>query len=265
MDHTPFKIPFTKDRVPYWQCPTCGGGQLKLLPNSLAKQETQQSRLAHEHEAWEPEWIEYVYSCIFICTNSVCKEVISSCGTGRVDYNEYEDERDGWVQVTEDLFTPRFFQPPLRLIDIPLDCPFDVSSYLRESFSLFFSDPNAALNSARTAIEAVLTQLGVKKFANVKGSRRPINLHQRITLLPKKHAHLVELLTAIKWLGNAGSHAGSSVSADDVLVAYNLIEHVLADIYNNPKSDLVAVAKKVNKRKGPIKPPSRKRSVVKKK
>jgi hypothetical protein len=76
---------------------------------------------------------------------------------------------------------------------------------------------------------------------------------------------LVELLTAIKWLGNAGSHAGSSVSADDVLVAYNLIEHVLADIYNNPKSDLVAVAKKVNKRKGPIKPPSRKRSVVKKK
>ena len=252
MDRTAFKIPFTERRVPKWPCPTCSAGQLQLLPKSLMQQEKPESR-DHSHEAWEPDWIRYVYSCIFICSNSVCREMVASVGTGRVDYNEYEDEEHGWVQATEDLFTPSFFQPPLKILDIPADCPTDVAVHLNESFALFFADPGAALNCARIAVEAVLTDLGIKRFTKVKGVRRPIYLHQRIALLPPKHSHLIELLTAIKWLGNAGSHAGSDVSSDDVLLAYDLVEHVLAQIYDNKAKKLSASAKKVNKKKGPVK------------
>ena len=252
MDRTAFKIPFTKDRVPTWPCPRCGAGQLQLLPQSLVKQETPDSR-DHSHEEWEPYWIRYVYACVFVCSNGVCREMIGSSGIGRVDYNEYEDEEHGRVQAIEDLFTPKFFEPSLRLIDLPLNCPFEVAGHLQESFALFFAAPGAALNCVRTAVESVLTDLDVKRFTAVKGERRPISLHQRISLLPPKLHHLAEMLTAIKWLGNAGSHAGSDVSADDVLVAYNLVEHVLAEIYDAKGKKLTAIAKKVNKKKGLVK------------
>lgn len=252
MDRTVFKIPFTKDRVPTWPCPSCGAGQLQLLPKSLVLQETPDSR-DHSLEEWEPDWIRYVYSCIFVCSNGVCREMISSAGTGRVDYDEYEDEKHGWVQATEDLFSPKFFDPPLRMIDVPQNCPSDVAGHLRESFALFFAAPGAALNCVRTAVEAVLTNLGIKRFSTVRGARRPISLHQRIGQLPPKHHHLAEMLTAIKWLGNAGSHSGSDVTADDVLVAFNLVEHVLAEIYDAKGKKLTAIAKRVNKKKGPVK------------
>lgn len=252
MDRTVFKIPFTKHRVPKWPCPTCGSGQLLLSPNSLVMEEIPESR-DHSHDAWEPDWIRYIYSGMFVCSNNTCREMIASVGTGRVDYHEYEDDEHEWVQDTEDLFTPKYFEPSLKLLDVPSKCPANVAAHLKKSFAHYFADPSAALNFARIAVEEILTDLGIKRFAKVKGVRRPISLHQRITLLPKKHLHLIELLTAIKWLGNAGSHSGSDVSQDDVFLAYDLIEHVLSEIYDNKIKKLSAHAKKVNKKKGPVK------------
>lgn len=179
--------------------------------------------------------------------------MVASCGTGRVDVSEYEDPEHGYAQTIEDLFSPSFFHPPLRLLDIPADCPSEASKHLQESFALFFADPGASLNCARAAIESVLTDLGIKRFVVVKKTRRPISLHQRISMLPPKLSHLAEMLTAVKWLGNTGSHADSEVSRDDVVVAYNLIEHVLAELYEKKTKKLAAIAKKVNKKKGPVK------------
>ncbi len=61
------------------------------------------------------------------------------------------------------------------------------------------------------------------------------------------------MLFAIKWLGNAGSHSLDEVSFDDVMDAYELISHVLDELYLSRKKKLSALAKKVNKRKGPKK------------
>jgi hypothetical protein len=97
---------------------------------------------------------------------------------------------------------------------------------LNESFKLFFSAPSAASNSVRVAIEELLTELKVKRFNLVSKKRRMISLHQRIGLLPAKYVELKEMLTAIKWIGNAGSHGGEQLSHDDVLDAFELTEHV---------------------------------------
>ena len=53
------------------------------------------------------------------------------------------------------------------------------------------------------------------------------------------------------WLGNAGSHEGTELSNNDVLDAYEIMEHLLAEIYNNKGARLAALAKKVNRNKGP--------------
>ncbi|RQU43468.1 DUF4145 domain-containing protein [Burkholderia cenocepacia] len=260
MDRTPYQLPFTIDRVPAWRCPVCLTGHLTLDKKSLVIQETAASLKEHDHEAWEPDWIRSVFACVFQCSNENCREPVACSGVARVEHFEYEDE-GGWFQSTEELLTPHYFYPPLVLMDIPKKCPETVAGYLYESFALFFVDAGAALNCARTAVEALLTALGVKRFtivrgrqpANGKGAKRSINLHQRIQLLPPKYQEQKDLLLAVKWLGNAGSHDGGKATTADLRVAYDLLEHVLAEIYEGKGKKLKAVALKVNRRKGPAK------------
>jgi hypothetical protein len=252
MDRTSFHLPFTEQQVPKWPCPTCANGYLALMPKTLVRKETPESLREHSHAAWEPDWIRYVFSCVFECTNADCKEVVACCGDGAVDFFEYEDEEHGWVQSSDERFTPKYFNPPLVLMDIPKTCPPGAEVHLRDSFALFFADPGAALNCMRTAVESLLTNLGIRRFVIVKGKRRPVNLHQRIQLLPAKYQDVKEMLLAVKWLGNAGSHDGEEANAGDVRITYDLLEHALSEIYEAKGKKLKAVAKKVNKKKGPL-------------
>ncbi|WP_431256645.1 DUF4145 domain-containing protein [Roseateles chitinivorans] len=170
-----------------------------------------------------------------------------------MEFFEYEDEEHGWAQSSDDQFTPKYFSPALVLMDIPIKCPDEATAHLMESFAIFFADPGAALNCTRAAVEAVLTDLGIKRFVVVKGKRKPVNLHQRIQLLPPKHAELKDMLLAVKWLGNAGSHDGEKPNSGDVRTTYDLLEHALSEIYEAKAKKLKAIAKRVNKKKGPLK------------
>ena len=226
---------------------------MRIKENVFHVEELRYSREAHTHEAWEPEWIEYVYNCILVCTNDKCREIVVSTGTGSVDWDIIEDENGQPDQVYSEFFLPKYFQPHLCLFSIPSDCPASVSDLLNESFRLFFCSPNAAANNVRAAIEELLTELKIKRFSTVNGKRRFINLHQRIGLLPAKYAPFKDMILAIKWLGNAGSHGHAEVTMDDVMDAYELTEHILEEIYEPKAKKLKAIAKKVNKRKGPRK------------
>jgi hypothetical protein len=253
MDRTPYHLPFTVDRVPFWHCPLCGVGRLTLDAKNLVINETAQSIHDRQHAEWEPDWIRYVYSCIFTCSNSSCRSVVSSCGTGKTTLVEDEDEEFGLVQSTEDAFFPKYFEPSLRLLDIPDKTHLDACIHLQEASALYFADSGAAMNSARAAIEVVVTDLGAKRFTLVGGKRKPINLHQRILALPQKYTGVIDLLLAIKWLGNAGSHDGKAVDSGDLRVTFDLLEHALSEVYEAKATALKAIAKKVNKKKGPIK------------
>ena len=253
MDRKTLKLPFTLDSAPDWTCPTCQKAPLRIRKDSFIKEERLHSR-DHSHEAWEPVWIEYVYSCRLDCSNEKCKEVVASSGTGSVDWSIDEDERGEPYEVYEDHFRPKFFEPHLKLLQIPKKCPSSVSKPIEDSFALFFAAPHAASNNVRIAIEALLTELKIRLFDHASGRRRFISLHQRISLLPEKFAHLKDLILAIKWLGNAGSHGGSTdITLDDVIDSYDLTEHILQEVYAPKLRKLHKIAKEVNKKKGPVK------------
>ena len=253
MDRKTLKLPFTLKSAPNWTCPTCEMAPLRIRKDSFIKDERLHSR-DHSHEAWDPEWIEYVYSCLLVCSNDKCKEVVASSGTGSVDWSTYEDEHGAPDQVYEDHFRPKFFEPPLKLLQIPKNCPESVSKPIEDSFALFFAAPHAASNNVRIGIEALLTELKIRRFNLVSGKRRFVSLHERISLLPAKFAHLKDLIVAIKWLGNAGSHDdGTDVTLDDVMDSYELTEHILQEVYAPKLTKLHKLAKKVNKKKGPVK------------
>ena len=124
---------------------------------------------------------------------------------------------------------------------------------LNESFKLFFVSPSAAANGVRIALEELLTELKIERYTlNRKGEEIRLTLGQRIDKLPDEYSHVQEMMNAVKWLGNAGSHSNDEIKIDDVMDAYELTEHILEEIYEESKERIEAIARKINENKGPI-------------
>jgi hypothetical protein len=64
MDRKIFKLPIMKSGLTKLPCPTCAKGQLKIKNDTFHYEETKESKRGRSHEAWEPEWIESIYSCL---------------------------------------------------------------------------------------------------------------------------------------------------------------------------------------------------------
>ncbi len=100
------------------------------------------------------------------------------------------------------------------------------------------------------SIERLLDHFRIRKSWDSDRGRRRLNLHKRIELLRTNNAEVTELLLAAKWLGNDGTHEGM-LSRADAVDALNLIEAVLLQLFDDSKKQLTALAKKINRRKGP--------------
>tara|TARA_R110001599_G_scaffold337890_1_gene556597 strand:+ start:2730 stop:3488 length:759 start_codon:yes stop_codon:yes gene_type:complete len=251
MDRSIYKSTFAKTGLTPFHCPSCGKGRLKVEQSSFSHHETKSSKRSHGHEAFDFDWIEYVFSCTLKCTNADCKEVVTSVGNGGVDQGYTIDDVGAYEVDYYDFFRPKFFHPHLKIFELPKEASESVSTEMNTSFSLLFSDPSSAANHVRIALENLLTDLRVKRIITPNGKRKYLNLHQRIDLLPTKFNHVKELFFAVKWLGNAGSHSHQEITFDDVFDAYEIISQVLEEVYDDRKKKVASLAKKINKRKGP--------------
>ena len=251
MDRKLYKLPFRLKSFPAWRCPACKKGTLQLVENSFHKDERAHSRDAKDCEAWEPDWIDYSFSCLLQCSTKKCSESVALSGVGGVDWDVGYDQNGHQQQIWGDRFRPKYFSPHLNLFDVPKDTPESVAEELTQSFELFFCNPPSAANHVRIALENVLTEMKVKRFENRRGKKTFLGLHNRISLLPRKHEHLKEMCLAVKWLGNAGSHSNKEVTMDDVMDAYDIVEVLLHDLYDDRAKAAKKLAKKINKKKGP--------------
>lgn len=251
MNRKIYKLPFTSDGPVRWMCPTCNNSVLKIKKGTFQSVETKLSKEAHGHDAWDPEWIEYVFSCILVCANPACGDVVACSGSGSVDFEVEYDDRGYPHQAFADYYVPKQFSPHLKMFLCPSGTPENVSKEIAISFSLFFSDASSSANHIRIALEELLTHLKIKR-SELKGKRRTfLTLHRRIELLPAKYKHLQDLFLAIKWLGNAGSHGEKKVSMDDVLDAYEIMVEILDELFAKKAKAVKRLAKKINKSKGP--------------
>jgi len=253
MDRKAYKLPFTKDGLLRWVCPTCNKGRLKLKKGTFNFEETKHSKRGRNHEAWDPDWIDYVYSCLLECTNPPCKDTIANSGTGIVDYEVVYDDEGNQHQGWGEYFRPKYFSPHLKIFICPKNTPDDVVDEIDKSFSLFFSDSPSAANHIRIGLEDLLTQLKVKRYELKAGKKTFLALHRRIELLSPKYKHLQDLFFAVKWLGNAGSHSEKVVTMDDVLDAYEIMDEILQDLFVKKTKRVKSLAKKIIKSKGPKK------------
>lgn len=242
--------PFSRSALPAWECPGCASGVLKLDKGSLKVEETAKSKSHRSDPDWEPDWIESRFSMTLRCSH--CNEPVFVVGD--IEHAEAMDEEFGWC--LEEALRPRFFVSPISIIPLPDLCPRDIADEIHAASALYWADISASANRIRSAIEKTLDHKKIKRSEKIQsgrnaGKNRRLSLHERIELFKEKDAELADTMLAIKWLGNAGSHA-SDLNEKDILDAFELMEHVIEKLFVEKLKKIRIITKKINTKKGPV-------------
>jgi hypothetical protein len=228
----------TATRCPAWPCPICDKGNVALVQGSLKSEETEESKQSHAGDNWEPELIEHMFVAWGECKHPSCGQRFAIAGRGGVELlvgEEYET-------VAEDYFAAMYVYPMPKIIKIPPTCPISVRQELIASFGHFWNDTAACASRLRIALEELMQYLGMQTDpSNDKPTSRP-KLHGAIEAFAKNSPEVGAQLMALKWLGNTGSH-NSRVSRDDLLDAFEVLEHALSEIIERRSERVAELAK----------------------
>lgn len=241
--------PFEEKDFPF-QCPYCDKGVLEVIEDTFQTKSTETSVSLME-QIGELSCLDTKFIAFLKCGNKNCKE--SVVVTGKKIAEDWSTG-DGDTLIFENYFV-KYTDPQINIIKILDSVPKTINNALRKSFSLFWSHPSSAGNEIRKVIELIMDEKEVKTMvADKKGKEHRMDLHQRIEEFGKieKGKYLGESskLLGIKWLGNAGSHKGELIEKEDILDAYDVLEHVLDEIFIREKrvEDAKIKAAKLNKK-----------------
>lgn len=237
---------FRKREIPPFPCPKCG---THLIAREKQPQLDQSSESEfHCDNEGDPSMYEGVFTLRLVCSNSDCEEsvvCVGSFSTSQVEGRFGEPTYPSFLAV-------KFFTPTVHLFPLSSAIPKKVKGPLVDSFSTFWANPSAAGNSLRISIEALMDWRRVKKrFRDKKGKEREYKLHDRIEMFRATAPHLGDKLLAVKWLGNSGSHI-TGLKREDVIKGYEMYSYVLEELFDKRTETLTKLAKKINRRKGPV-------------
>ncbi len=231
---------FPKSEFPPWLCPGCSRGTLIIDPKSFIQGETAESILRDDLS-------EESFACQMKCTYPPCKGNVVVCGDTFPMIIDDLEEGNLPIKVCR----PTYINPTPHIFHIPSKCPENISCEVKKAFSLYWCDTSAAGNRVRASIELLMDHLRIKKRSKTKkGTYRPISLHDRILDYHPKNPEIGELLLAIKWLGNTGSH-GSDLKKKDLMDDFEMLQFVFEDIFELKRRRLKVMAQGINRRKGP--------------
>jgi hypothetical protein len=250
MDRTIWSKRIYKNSCPAWPCKVCNAGVLKLVANSLTFEETESSKREHDDEAWDPDWIDFAFTAWAQCSNESCTQKYALSGVGGVEqqYTYGEEHEWDWFEY----FVPKYCYPMPQVVIIPKKCPDEVSAPLRASFSLFYNDLGSCAGKIRVALERLMDHVSIDTHRTTKsGKQQRLQLHERIEKYAAHEKVLANHLLAIKWLGNTAIHELTNISRDDLLDAYEIIEHTLTEIIDQRSARIAQLASRLEQRHAP--------------
>lgn len=243
-----------KNPAKAWTCPHCGTGTLSKKLSEINEIPNKETRLARRSQSYNAKGLAtFTFSTELKCSNASCSE--KTILSGRGEYRNWGDEFTVLAQFRHDRmrkFFPEYFQPHLKLIDIPDQTPQNVQAQLQASFPLYWIDKGACSNKLRVSLELLIDHEGIDRIRlGQNGKEHNLRLHDRIELFEEKYEGLGKLMEAVKWLGNEGSHQGD-LKTNDILNAFEILETVLEDLYSNRKERIKAMADRINANKGTL-------------
>ena len=249
-----FTNSFTVDKLPKWKCPTC-----KEVPLTCEKIKSYESpsSLSCRHEKNLQSFEKWgIFAGLLKCTNCLEQIVVSGNMQGNFQRRKYVDEdlfeeREIIVDVEE--LVPTHFNPPIHIFDINKGVPKEIKDEIINAFKLYWLDQNACANKIRIAVEKIMDNKKVRKtFLTNSRKRKRFSAHERIELFKKTNPKVANLLEAIKWIGNAGSHNERYLTKEDVLFGFDMLKLATEKLYDKGESEIIKKSKVINKRKKPI-------------
>ena len=188
------------------------------------------------------------FSLQLICDNANCGEVVVVSGETLV-IEFYNDENDRWEYSSQ--LCPRAMFPAPLIIDIPTQAPRNVRDNIRLASSHFWLDTSASANRLRASVEFLLDFLEIpRETVNAtSGSTRRLDLNARIAHYELVNAEHAPSLTALRMIGNLGSH-GEDVQQEAILDAFEIYEYTLDALCGQRKDRIEALRQKLISTKG---------------
>jgi hypothetical protein len=244
MDHKYLQQTFVEGHPPPWKCPSCPDGRLKPVGDFTFHNNAETNRSGRE-EWFEREHAAYVFQGLLNC--GTCSENVVTVGDGAWE-EEYGDRDIEYYRT----FTPRFFLPPLKIIEpqVSDDVPIEVFATLGNAFQLFWCDPDACVNRLRTVVENMLDGLGIAK-EGAKGEH--LVLASRIGMLnDPKFTSVKDALNSLRHMGNDGSHGSVGIKRNELLLAFAVVNYCLEQLYPQvpDNTKVMAFVNEINKKKG---------------
>lgn len=233
--------------VPKFRCPQCGNGRLIADRAGIRVKEPEYSKIVCRDPDCEPDWSTERFSIELKCDEVSCGEISYVTGD-TVAEREYDEEfhTDVWVS----LLRPRSFYPAPPIISVPEQVPGEIQRELNKAFELYWTDLNATANRLRVSVERIMDQQGVPHEAlNKNGVMGRLDLNGRIAVFGKTNTEHAETLTALRMIGNLGSHGGD-VQREAILDAFEVFEDSLAELYGERSARLKKIKARLISTKG---------------
>ncbi|HDQ4152932.1 DUF4145 domain-containing protein [Pseudomonas aeruginosa] len=243
MDDVYFNTAFTQDAIPSYKCPACM--KANLVEEEFMPSCTAYTRIHRGEDWWGPECEELIFRLTLKCPR--CDDLVFVHGDGYIDEEITTEGEHDWSKRWVSYYQPKNFFPPLKFIDCPAATPREVQASLNSASCLYYSHPAAACNCLRMAAEDILTSLGVA----IPEAGEFVSFGNRIKQLPEKSTEY-NLLDAVRWLGNAGSHSGSKITHKDAEHAFTVIDLLIEEVYSDRKKKIHELAAAIREHKGPV-------------
>jgi hypothetical protein len=241
---------------PSWTCPQCHKGHLKLVKKSMFDQIEGKAKREYNQDYHNPMEDYGRFAAILCCDKATCAAVSTISGKYGFDPCVDEENQSDYQQIFE---VESIIPAPLPF-RYPDGTPKAVLSHLVKAAELIWRYPEAAVSHIRHSVEAFLTSEKIPAFKRdpAKGKLNRHSLDNRIILYGKlrRGKEIANTLRAAKWIGNIGSHSPStaSVSREDVLLAFEIMEHVLEERFGTSRTILARKVSVINKKRGLPKP-----------
>lgn len=229
-------------------CPKCSFGYIRFAEPIV--HESYESSSLHSHDYFDPEWIHGTFAILGECENPNCHQNVHGTGDYTVDYSRRRDYDPNSGPPYVQFFTLTHLHPPMLLMPIPESAPESVRDGVLRASRVLFADPGLAATALRATVELFLTSQG---FSGTTQMGRYRSAESRIAAWlasDQERAPAAELLRAVKWLGNAGTHEDSDLSAAEVLEGAKMLDEAFHRLFTGRNIDARALT--INAARGPL-------------
>jgi len=114
---------------------------------------------------------------------------------------------------------------------------------MRSAFSLYYHDKNSCAGKIGIALETLMDHLNIPThWVDKKKKSHRHSLHERIEKYEKYQPEIARNLLALKWLRNTAVHENVNITREDVLDAFEIIEHELIEIFEQRNKKIAKMA-----------------------